>query len=329
MLPLALLLCSLVRALPSRCHANDYENVDQTHVDPLDAAKVTPIGNALYAPEPEPTAQASTSGSAGSDSGVAPVTAPKHDSAARVSSSGNDEEGSRVRPSTDTAGDTDLSASAKAPAPPAGDCKCGYILSAHSNAYFPSAHIVNFASLPQGPLQISDLSALGFEVNNQWQVGGAYQGTRSVGFINALSGLHGALALTVKGGQRMGGDIEAAEVIFQPEGGMTGGVFSMEAMLDDTPGTCQSIVGPARIDKLAGWDVMKQQLIDQFTYNLLQGAPGDEQDIEILGQTIFGKMENGTPPGVQLTNHDVRSLLLPFSILQIQGCTNLSERLAS
>jgi hypothetical protein len=46
----------------------------------------------------------------------------------------------------------------------------------------------------------------------------------------------------------------------------------------------------------------------QFTYNLLQGAPGDEQDIEVLGHTIFGTMANGTPPGVQLTNHDVSTL---------------------
>lgn len=51
-------------------------------------------------------------------------------------------------------------------------------------------------------------------------------------------------------------------------------------------------------------------LIRQFTYNMLQGAPGDEQDIEILGHTIFDKMPNGTPPGIQLTNWDVRSFPL-------------------
>lgn len=71
--------------------------------------------------------------------------------------------------------------------------------------------------------------------------------------------------------------------------------------------------------------MMERQLIEQFTYNLLQGAPGDEQDIEILGQTIFGTMENGTPPGVQLTNHDVRclALLVPFPPCQRDVCTSL------
>lgn len=32
---------------------------------------------------------------------------------------------------------------------------------------------------------------------------------------------------------------------------------------------------------------------------------GDEQDIEVIGQTIKKPASNGTPPGIQLTNFDV------------------------
>lgn len=207
MLIAALLLCSLIRALPPACNRHDTAN---------------------NAPSPEPVE----------------VSRPVDNSAARIAPSPSLDAQNAISPPPSSA-PIDSSSFQRLSTPPTSDsdCKCGYTLSAHSNAYFPSAHIVSFSSLPNGPLSISDLTNLGFEVNNQHQVGGVYKGTKSVGSINALSGQDGALAMTVKGGQAMGGDIEAAEIIFQPEGGMTGGVFGMEAVFDPTPGTCQAMVG--------------------------------------------------------------------------------------
>lgn len=246
MLMVPLLLCSLVRALPSRCQAHENGGEDSS-VKPY-GQRVAPIGDALYTPGPRPEEYENDDddeeGNVVANEPPLPDSAPNTDSAARIAdtkdaSSPADE---RTPPPPPPPSPPPTPSPSPSPGPAENDCACGYILSSHSNTYFPSSHITTFSSLPQGPLQVSDLAKLGFEVNNQWQVGGEYQGTRSVGSINALSGVDGALAMTVKGGQRMGGDIEAAEIVFQPEGGMVGGVFGMEAMLSSTPGTCQSIV---------------------------------------------------------------------------------------
>jgi hypothetical protein len=58
--------------------------------------------------------------------------------------------------------------------------------------------------------------------------------------MDTLSVQDGVLHMTVSGGQGSGGKVLGAELHFgQP---LTGGVFTMEAQLDSTPGTCQAIV---------------------------------------------------------------------------------------
>jgi hypothetical protein len=45
--------------------------------------------------------------------------------------------------------------------------------------------------------------------------------------------------------------------------------------------------------------------LEQFTYHSQDGV-NDEQDIEMLGRTLFATGADGTPPGIELTNYDVR-----------------------
>ncbi|ODN74719.1 hypothetical protein L202_07048 [Cryptococcus amylolentus CBS 6039] len=62
-----------------------------------------------------------------------------------------------------------------APRATADNCSCGYILSSHSNAYFPKSHTVSFSS-------ISSVSDSGFGITNGWKVGSlGPDGTRAVG----------------------------------------------------------------------------------------------------------------------------------------------------
>ena len=140
------------------------------------------------------------------------------------------------------------------------DCKCGYIVSAHSDAYFPLSHTTTFSSLPDGPVSSSALKNLGWIVS-EWGVGGAGpEGTRSIGTIDTLSIENGILSLTVPGGQQKGGNINAAEITFDTPNGVTGGVFTMQAQLDETPGTCQSIVGLQQSDQLMNSSLIEKTM---------------------------------------------------------------------
>jgi hypothetical protein len=120
---------------------------------------------------------------------------------------------------------------------PAIDCACGYVLSAHFDAYFPLLKEISFASMPDMPG--SELDVLGLEVG-RWSIGSNYEGTRSVGSMDNVYVKHGVLELRVPGGQSKGGSISAAEVLLKDV--ITGGVFTMEAKLGGNKGTCQSIV---------------------------------------------------------------------------------------
>ncbi|WVF65705.1 hypothetical protein IAT40_000436 [Kwoniella sp. CBS 6097] len=158
-----------------------------------------------------------------------------------------------------------------------GSCQCGYILSQYNNAYFPSAIVVDFSSMTD----ISQLAALGLVVVDGWRVGSTNDadGTYCTGSASNVQLAAGALQFTVPGGQS-GGVISGAEL--QTEEAVMGGVFTMSAQLDPGHGTCQAI----------------------FTYTEDEGVGRDEQDIEMLGQSLLTKSDTGVDPGIQLTNWD-------------------------
>ncbi|KAI9636234.1 concanavalin A-like lectin/glucanase domain-containing protein [Dioszegia hungarica] len=156
---------------------------------------------------------------------------------------------------------------------PAIDCACGYVLSAHSDAYFPLLKEITFASMPDIPG--SEFDALGLEVG-RWSIGCNYEGTRSVGSVDNVYVKNAVLELRVPGGQSVGGSISAAEVLLKDT--ITGGVFTMEAKLGGNKGTCQSIL----------------------TFHTNDGSGNsDEQDIEIIGSK---GADDGMPPVIELTN---------------------------
>jgi len=130
--------------------------------------------------------------------------------------------------------------------PVSSDCSCGYVLSKHGDAYFPLAHRTDFGTLPSGKLTADQLRALGWEVSQGWQAGAiGPENTVPMGDISTFSAKDGALHMTVPGGYGLGGEIPSSEITFITDNGITGGVFTMEAVLSDIEGTCQSIVGPA------------------------------------------------------------------------------------
>ncbi|WVQ81539.1 hypothetical protein IAT38_003663 [Cryptococcus sp. DSM 104549] len=172
-----------------------------------------------------------------------------------------------------------------------GSCECGYVLPAYDDAYFPSSHTVDFSTVAAG----TSFSSLGLEVTDGWRVGStASDGTRCVGSTENVVISDGAMLLTVPGGQSTGGTVSGAEVAFSTI--VSGGVFTMEAQLDAGHGTCQSI----------------------FTYTQDEGTGRDEQDIEMLGQSLMTKSDTGVEPGIQLTNWDPSGsgndfLITPFT----------------
>jgi hypothetical protein len=123
------------------------------------------------------------------------------------------------------------------------DCSCGYVLTAYGNAYFPLAHITDFSKIPAGRVTASQLDALGWQVSEGWQAGApGPNGTVGWGSINTFSSVSGHLHMTVPAGYKIGQKVPAAEITFNTPDGVTGGVFTLNAQLDDTWGTCQSIV---------------------------------------------------------------------------------------
>ncbi|WVQ81353.1 hypothetical protein IAT38_003476 [Cryptococcus sp. DSM 104549] len=172
---------------------------------------------------------------------------------------------------------TATSAGPSGTANPPSPCKCGHILSAYDDAYFPLSHTVDFSTVASG----TPFSSLGLKVTDGWPVGNpAADGTRCVGSTSNVWIGDGAMMLKVPGGQSAGGTVSGAEVSFNTN--VSGGVFTMEARVDPGHGTCQSI----------------------FTYTNNLDTGRDEQDIEMLGQSLMTKSDTGKEPGIRLTNWD-------------------------
>jgi hypothetical protein len=124
------------------------------------------------------------------------------------------------------------------------DCSCGYTLSQYDNDYYPLSFHVDFSKEPDQKFTSSNgLHKYGFNITDHVGVGGGYMGVQSVGLASNVRIKNGALELIVPGGQTLKGGLTAAEITFGTQyGGMTGGVFTVEAKIDGTPGTCQAIV---------------------------------------------------------------------------------------
>jgi hypothetical protein len=120
------------------------------------------------------------------------------------------------------------------------DCKCGYVMSAYNDAYFPYHHSTSFTGGPEGPISsVDSLSAYKLRPSAEGQSMGVAGDAVAVQSLSNIRINNGVLELVVPGGQT-GGEIKSAELTFDTV--VTGGVFTMDAKIDDTPGTCQSIV---------------------------------------------------------------------------------------
>jgi hypothetical protein len=123
-------------------------------------------------------------------------------------------------------------------------CDCGYTLTQYNNAYF--RHLINadFATTSlSGTATGPDwLSQYGLGIADGWQSGSrAKDGTSPVASYKNVRVQDGALQLLVPGGQTAGGGTMSVAEIDGPSG-MIGGVLTLNAKIDPTPGTCQSIV---------------------------------------------------------------------------------------
>ncbi|KAH7108290.1 hypothetical protein BKA62DRAFT_17326 [Auriculariales sp. MPI-PUGE-AT-0066] len=165
------------------------------------------------------------------------------------------------------------------PVPPADPCTCGYKLQGHGDAYFPKAFNADFSGL-SGVATSPEFLGGALYITNGWQAGAvAADGTVPIGEVQNIRVNNGILELVVPGGQTAGGNTTVAQI----EGPVViAGVFTMETQIDPTPGTCQSI----------------------FTYHTQETGTDDEQDIEILSSYLFEAGDNGTPPGIELTNYN-------------------------
>lgn len=113
-----------------------------------------------------------------------------------------------------------------------GDCKCGYVLSAYDNAWFPQLKTFSFSTIQT----TSALTAAGWQIS-EWPIGGTSPaGVKCQGKTENIKFADGAMELIVPANQFTG-----AEITFNTP--ILGGVLTMNAQLDKTPGTCQSIVG--------------------------------------------------------------------------------------
>lgn len=135
-----------------------------------------------------------------------------------------------------------LSSTASALKSRADDCSCGYVLSAHNNAYFPKHALADFSVLPDGQLtSATALQSLGFRIADGYAIGGtSSDGTMPIGSYKNLYVRSGVLHLDVPGGQKTGGQVSGAEIDSMET--FLFGVFEVDMQLDATPGTCQSMV---------------------------------------------------------------------------------------
>jgi hypothetical protein len=126
-------------------------------------------------------------------------------------------------------------------------CACGYSLSAYGNAYFQKALIADFtkSTLSGTATSSSWLSSYGLYIANGYQAGGASSAadhTTPIAHYTNVRIQNKILQLVVPGGQKItnGGQTSVAQV--EGPSGIVGGVFTMNAKIDATPGTDQSIV---------------------------------------------------------------------------------------
>lgn len=120
--------------------------------------------------------------------------------------------------------------------PPAGDCSCGYKLSAHGDAYFPKAFNADFGTIGlSGVAPSADwLSEYGISITDGWQAGAVgADGTVPIGHFQNVRINNGTLELVVPAGQSAGGQTTNAQL----EGPIAvNGVFTMDAKITSTPG---------------------------------------------------------------------------------------------
>jgi hypothetical protein len=179
-------------------------------------------------------------------------------------------------------------------------CSCGYKVAAHGNAYFRQSLVADFttAKLSGTATSASWLNDYGFHIADGYKGGGtssAPDHTDPIAHFENVRVQNGALELVVPGGQKItnGGKTTGAQI--EGPSNMIGGVFTMTAKIEKTPGTDQSMVR-ARGDVYGG-----ELTCVQFTYHGQATGTQDEQDMEILGSYLYQKGDNGTPAGIELT----------------------------
>ncbi|WWD03695.1 hypothetical protein V865_001751 [Kwoniella europaea PYCC6329] len=177
-----------------------------------------------------------------------------------------------AEPSSAAAQSTSSTLSSNSTTSPPSECGCGYTLSENFNsAYYPKAKIIDFSTIADG----TDVTSLGFSTSNGDKIGASSTVDPSSICVASSENVYisgGVLNIKVPAGQMTGGEIVFVEAV-------TGGVFSMEAKIDKTEGTCQSL----------------------FTYTKTEGT-ADELDMEMLGKNIFKPDDNGDT-GIGLSNY--------------------------
>lgn len=110
------------------------------------------------------------------------------------------------------------------------DCPCGYVLSAEDDAYFPLHKTFDFSQITSN----SALKAAGWNIETGG-IGGNHDGNQCIGSEGNIRYSDGAMSLVVPAGKFSG-----AELVYKDA--VLGGMFTLDAQIDSTVGTCQSIV---------------------------------------------------------------------------------------
>jgi hypothetical protein len=126
-------------------------------------------------------------------------------------------------------------------------CTCGYKLTKYNNTYFRRLLNADFttSTLSGTATSASWLSSYGFLIEDGFQTGGqsdAADHTTPIASYKNVRIQNGVLQLVVPGGQKItnGGTTSVAGL--EGPSGIINGVLTMNAKIDATPGTCQSIV---------------------------------------------------------------------------------------
>jgi hypothetical protein len=126
-------------------------------------------------------------------------------------------------------------------------CECGYNVKSQSNAYFRHQFLADFtkSKLSGTATSPSWLESYGFGIADGYQSGAQSEAddqTTPIGSYKNVRVNNGVLQLVVPGGQKItnGGTTSVAELEGPTD--VINGVFTMNAKIDPTPGTCQSIV---------------------------------------------------------------------------------------